>query len=97
MPDAVKIDKVGRGLSGTLTKSGIDIGVVGAEQTGQRLVVRIGVGIDVGLFHQLAQTTIELLILRERLCGLCSKGFKGFFLMVLLLADALIELTVFFC
>ena len=97
MPDAVKIDKVGRGLSGTLTKSGIDIGVVGAEQAGQRLVIRLGIGIDLGLFHQFAQATVELLILRECLCRLCSKGFKGFFLMVLLLADALIELTVFFC
>ena len=40
-------DEVGRGLSCTLTKSGIDIGVVGAEQTGQRFMVGIGIGIDI--------------------------------------------------
>ena len=61
--NAVEVEEVGGRGVGTLMQGCVHILIVGAKEAGQRLMVRIGIGIDFRLFHQLAQTTVELLIL----------------------------------
>ena len=66
MAQTVAVDEVGRRLVGTFAQGIVDVGAVGAEETGQRILIGVGVGKDIGILHQFAESAIKSLVGSER-------------------------------
>lgn len=62
MAQTVAVDEVSGCLVGTFTQGIVDVSAVGAEESGQRILIGVGIGEDIWILHQFAESAIKSLL-----------------------------------